>query len=90
MLPLLSVTVQVTVVVPSGKAAGALLLTDATPQLSAVVGVPRTTPVAVQFVFVVAFTLAGHVMVGSVTSTTVLIITAVEIEHPLISEAVMV
>ena len=77
-------------VVPNGKAAGALLLTVATPQLSAVVGVPNETPVAVQLVFVVAFTFAGQVIVGSVTSTTVLIITAVEIEHPLISEAVMV
>ena len=67
----MSVTVQVTVVVPSGKAAGALLLTDATPQLSAVVGVPKVTPVAVQLVLVVAFTFAGQVIVGSTLSVTV-------------------
>jgi hypothetical protein len=41
--PLLSVTVQVTVVAPKGNTAGALLVTEATPQLSAVNGVPRLT-----------------------------------------------
>ncbi len=47
MLPLPSVTVQVTVVFPNGKVAGALLTTEATEQLSVVVGVPNTTPEAV-------------------------------------------
>jgi hypothetical protein len=41
-----SVTVHVTVVVPNGKVAGALLVTAATVQLSAVVGTPSETPVA--------------------------------------------
>ena len=67
----MSVTVQITVVTPIGKAGGALLVTEATPQLSAVVGVPSETPVAVQAVLVVAVTLAGHVMVGITLSDTV-------------------
>ena len=46
-LLLLSVTVQVTVVTPRLKAAGALLIIDFTPQLPEVTGVPNTTPVAV-------------------------------------------
>jgi hypothetical protein len=44
-LPLPSVTVQVTVVFPAGNVAGALLVTLATEQLSAVAGVPKLTPV---------------------------------------------
>ena len=47
-----SVTVQVTVVFPKGNAVGASLVTLATVQLSAVVGVPKLTPVAVQPEFV--------------------------------------
>ena len=47
-LLLLSITVQVTLVTPRLKTAGALLVTDCTPQLSVVMGVPSTTPVAVQ------------------------------------------
>ena len=46
--PLPSVTVQVTKFVPSGKTAGALLVTDTTLQLSPVAGTPNTTLVAVQ------------------------------------------
>jgi hypothetical protein len=88
--PLLSVTVQVTVVIPNGKADGALLLTEATPQLSAVVGVPNETPVAVQLVLVVAFTFAGQEIVGAIISITVLIVTSVVTVHPLKSEAVTV
>ena len=42
-LSLLSVTVQVTMVVPNGKLAGALLLTVTVPQLSDTTGVPRLT-----------------------------------------------
>jgi hypothetical protein len=87
--PLLSVTVQVTVVAPNGKAAGALLLTEATPQLSAVVGVPNETPVAVQLVLVVAVTLAGQVMVGSTLSVTVTVCSQVAV-FPLLSVTVQV
>ena len=39
--PALSATVQTTVVTPEGKTAGALLVTEATPQLSEVAGAPR-------------------------------------------------
>ena len=46
--PLASVAVQVTVVVPFGKTAGALLLTVVPVQLSLIAGVPRFTPVALQ------------------------------------------
>ena len=66
-----SVTVQVTVVTPNGKTVGALFVVEATEQLSAVVGTPRTTPVAVQAVFVFAVTLAGAVIVGKILSVTV-------------------
>jgi hypothetical protein len=69
--PALSVTAQVTVVVPAGNAAGALFVTEATPQLSAVTGVPRLTPVAVQPLFVVVLTATGQVIVGRILSVTV-------------------
>ena len=62
--PELSVTVQVTRVVPVAKAAGALLVTEATLQLSDVTGVPRTIPVAVQPELVVVLIPAGQTMVG--------------------------
>ena len=72
-MPLPSVTVQVTVVTPRGYVvAGWLLVTDATEQLSDVTGVPRTTPVAVHPELVVVLTLPGHVIVGGITSTTVI------------------
>jgi len=45
-LPELSVAVQVTKVVPRGNWLGALLLTEAVPQLALYVGTPRGTPVA--------------------------------------------
>jgi hypothetical protein len=70
-LPLLSVTVHVMVVVPIGKAAGALLVTLATPQLSPDTGVPKATPVAVQPLLVVAATAAGQPIVGFTLSVTV-------------------
>jgi hypothetical protein len=70
-LPLPSVTVQVTVVFPNENAAGASLVVLATEQLSAVVGVPKTTPVAVQPLFVVADTAAGAVIVGLMLSVNV-------------------
>jgi hypothetical protein len=89
LFPLLSVTVQVTVVAPIGKAAGALLVTEATPQLSEVTGVPRTTPVAVQPVLVVAVTLAGQVIVGRILSETVTVWLQVAL-FPLLSVTVQV
>ena len=52
--PLASVAVQVTVVVPFGKAEGALFDTVTFVQLSLTEGVPKFTPVAVHPVFVVA------------------------------------
>jgi hypothetical protein len=71
-LPAASVTVQVTAVTPAAKVVDVtLLLTEATPQLSNVVGSPRSTPVAVQPVLVVALTSAGQVMVGARLSVTV-------------------
>jgi len=78
-LPLPSVTVQVTVVVPNGNALGALLVTEATEQLSAVVGVPNETLVAVQPVLVVAETAAGAVIVGLTLSVTVTVCVAVAV-----------
>src|SRR5262249_46727816 len=60
-LPLLSVTVQVTTLVPGGKLAGALFTTLLTPQLSAVTGVPRATLVALQPELDPTMTVAGHV-----------------------------
>ena len=66
-----SVTVQVTVVLPNGKATGALFDTDAMLQLSFVIGFPKTTPVAVQAVFVETVNAIGATIVGFVLSTTV-------------------
>ena len=66
-----SVTVQVTVVTPNGKAAGALLVIEATEQLSAVVGVPRARLVVVQAVLVVVAIFVGAVIVGRMLSNTV-------------------
>ena len=79
MLPLPSVTVQVTVVLPNGKALGALLVTEATEQLSAVVGVPKATPVAVQPELVLADRADGAVIVGFTLSVTVTICVAVAV-----------
>src|SRR2546428_7600043 len=45
-LPLLSVAVQVTKLVPTGNCSGALLVTVTEPQLSLAVGLPNATPVA--------------------------------------------
>ena len=69
--PLPSVTVHVTVVVPSGNVAGALFVTEATEQLSNVTGVPKTTPEATQEAFEFKVILAGATIVGNVTSETV-------------------
>src|SRR5574343_610706 len=70
-LPDASTIVQVTIVVPNGNAVGALLLTLATEQLSAVTGVPKATPVAAQPELAIVFTAAGAVIVGKVVSITV-------------------
>src|SRR5262249_39552376 len=71
-LPWLSVTVQVTVVWPTGNAAGASLVTEATPQLSPVVGVPSTTPLAVHRpASVLTETGGGATIVGFWLSSTV-------------------
>ncbi len=50
---------------------GWLLVTLATEQLSAVVGVPRARPFAVQAVLVVVVIFAGAVIVGFTLSVTV-------------------
>jgi hypothetical protein len=60
-----SVTVHVTTVTPAGNCDGALLVTDATEQLSDVVGVPRLTLVAKHCPeFVLTVTFAGQVIDG--------------------------
>jgi hypothetical protein len=64
--PLVSDTVQVTTFVPAGKLLGALLVTLATPQLSAVTGVPRATLVALQPELAAMITVEGQVIVGGV------------------------
>ena len=71
MLPLASVTVHVTTVVPNGKVLGASLVTDSTEQLSAVIGVPNATFKASQSLFVEAATAEGAVIVGLMLSVTV-------------------
>src|SRR5256885_12190080 len=70
-LPLLSVTVQVTRLVPVGNCAGALLVIVTVPQLSLAVGLPRATPVAKQAPeFTLTVTSAGQVIVGAWVSRT--------------------
>src|SRR5215472_15472387 len=72
MLPLLSITVQVTRLVPTGNCAGALFVTVTVPQLSLVVGLPNTTFVATHSpASVLVVTSGGHVMVGTCVSVTV-------------------
>ena len=68
----MSVTVQVTVVVPIGNVAGASLDTEATPQLSEVIGLPRATPVAShEPASASTDTSEGQVICGSSLSVTV-------------------
>lgn len=74
---------------PNGKVAGALLVTEATPQLSEVTGVPSATPVAVQPALVVAVTLIGQVIAGKVMSVVVPTITVVDLVQPFASVAVI-
>ena len=64
-LPALSTTVQVTVVTPIGKVAGALFVTDATVQLSEATGVPRATVAKQEPRSVVAVMFAGQEMLGA-------------------------
>ena len=71
-LPEPSTTVQVTVVVPNGNAAGALLVTLATEQLSVVIALPSTNPVLVQSVLVVVLIAIGATIVGNCVSITVI------------------
>src|SRR5207302_411346 len=68
-LPLLSVTVQVTRFVPVGNCAGALLVIVTVPQLSFAVGLPNATPVAKQAPeLTVTVTSAGQGIVGTCVS----------------------
>ena len=80
--PLASVTVQVTVVVPAKNSNGALFVTLATLQLSAVIGVPKTTPAAPQDADEATVIAAGAIIVGFIASTTV-INWLTEVEFPL-------
>ena len=71
-LPEPSVTVHVTTVTPIGNNTGALLVTLATAQLSAVTGTPKATPLAVHNpASVFTATSTGHTIVGSSISATV-------------------
>ena len=54
-------------------------VTEATEQLSAVVGVPKVTEVATQFASAFTVTAAGAVMVGRVVSDTVTVCVAVAV-----------
>src|SRR5256885_6707950 len=74
LLPWLSVTVQITVLVPTAKSEGALLVTVTGPQLSATVGVPRATLVAPHSpAEALTVTRAGQEMVGSWVSLTMIV-----------------
>src|SRR5213593_3895531 len=71
-LPLASVTVQVTVVAPLAKLAGASLLTVAPGQLSLMLGAPSDTALATHLpASVLTVTATGAVMVGFWVSLTV-------------------
>src|SRR5271166_3517653 len=71
LLPCVSLTVQITVLVPTGKNAGALLVTVTDPQLSATVGVPSATLVAPHSPGeVTTVTRAGQEIVGGWLSLT--------------------
>ena len=91
-LPDASVTVQVTVVVPTGKLFGASFVVLETAQLSAVTGVPNVTFAAAALHWPAStftVTSAGAVIVGSMLSTTVTVCVAVT-SLPLGSTAVHV
>jgi hypothetical protein len=69
--PAASTTVQVTVVTPIGKVAGALFVTDATAQLSDVTGDPSATVAKQEPRSVVAVMFEGQTMLGASLSDTV-------------------
>src|ERR1041384_4182927 len=69
-LPRPSFAVQITMFVPTGNCAGALLVTVTEPQLSAATGLLRLTPVATQPVFAETITSGGQAIVGAVRSRT--------------------
>src|SRR5437763_14874169 len=72
LLQILWVTVQITVFVPTGKSAGALLVMVTAPQLSDTVGVPRATLVAPHRPGEArTVTRAGQEMVGGWVSLTI-------------------
>src|SRR5437763_8013455 len=72
MLPLASVTVQMTVLVPMGNWLGALLVRANPGQLSVTVGLPRITHVAKhRYVSVLVVTSSGQTMVGFWLSRTI-------------------
>ncbi|GAL69212.1 hypothetical protein JCM19301_2967 [Jejuia pallidilutea] len=67
-----SVTVQVTIVSPNGYVLGASLVTEATEQLSSVIGVPKFTVETSQAAAsILTLMLAGQVIVGFSSSVTV-------------------
>src|SRR5947208_2860277 len=71
-LPLASVTVQMTVLVPMGNWLGASLVRAKPGQLSVTVGLPRFTPVAKHwFASVLVVTSSGQAMVGFWLSRTI-------------------
>src|SRR5919108_709521 len=71
-LPPASVTVQVTVLVPTGNWLGALLVRARPGQLSLMVGIPRFTPVAKHWTAaVLTVTSSGQAMVGFWLSRTI-------------------
>ena len=71
-MPAASVTVQITKLSPSEYGSVESLVAGFAPTLSAIVGVPRTTPVAVDTpASVGTVTLTGAVIVGSSSSITV-------------------
>ena len=71
-MPLVSVAVHVTKLVPTANCVGALLVTVTAPQLSLAVGLPKTTPVAKQVPpFALTVTSAGQVIVGATPSRTI-------------------
>ena len=76
-LPDASVTIHVILVIPDANTVGALLVIDCTAQLSAVTGVPRLIPVAVQLVPAGIIIFAGAVIEGGVLSTIVTVAVAV-------------
>jgi hypothetical protein len=77
--PALSITVHVTVVVPIEKVDGASLVTEATEQLSKVIGVPKLTLKAVHALVAETITSIGAVITGSSLSITVTVCVAVAV-----------